>query len=116
MQVTIVGRHTTIPENFKEYAETKLDKLPRVFDRVMMIEVIVDGQGEHISLEIVVSVAGHHDFVAHEAGNDAFPCFDLCLDKIDRQLRKHKEKLRNRKHPERVEVPERLEEEVEEAD
>ena len=103
MQVTIVGRHTEVPVNFKEYAESKLSKLPRVFDRVMMIEVIVDGQLAQKSVEIVVSAARHREFVAHEMGDDTYACFDLCFDKIERQLRRHKERLRNRKHPERAE-------------
>ena len=102
MQVTIVGRHTEVPAAFKEYAESKLSKLPRVFDRVMMIEVIVDGQPSQKSVEIVVSAARHREFVAHEKGEDTYACFDLCVDKIDRQLRRHKERLRNHKHPDRA--------------
>ncbi|NLX06929.1 MAG: ribosome-associated translation inhibitor RaiA [Phycisphaerae bacterium] len=101
MQVSIVGRHMDVPESFKEYAETKLAKLPRVFDRVMMIEVILEGQASQKSVEILVSAAGHSDFVAREEGDDVFACFDLCHDKIDHQLRRYKEKIRNRKHPER---------------
>jgi len=99
VQVTIVGRHKDVPEDLKEYVGGKLDKLPRYYDRVMMIEVIFDGRQGRKSVEIVVSAAKHREFVAREIGEDSYTCFDLCIDKIERQLRRHKERIRNRKHP-----------------
>lgn len=99
MQVTIVGRHGDVSQHVKDYMTSKLDKLPRFYDRVMYIEVIVDGQPPRNTVELVVSVAKHREFVAKETGKDVFPCFDLCLDKIERQLNRHKERTRSHKHP-----------------
>ena len=39
--------------------------------------------------------------MASEEHEDAFAAVDLMLDKIERQIRRHKERLRNRKHPPR---------------
>jgi putative sigma-54 modulation protein len=100
VQVTIVGRHMEIPEQTKAYIERKLEKLPRFYDRVMQIEVVIDGQSPGNTVEIVVSVAKHREFVVQETGEDVLACFDVCVDKMERQLRRHKEKVRNRKHPE----------------
>lgn len=99
MQVTVVGRHGDVDEGLKQYVTDRLEKLPRYYDRVMMIEVIFDGQASQKPVEIVVSAARHREFVAREAGNDSYASFDLCFDKIERQLRRHKERVRNRKHP-----------------
>jgi ribosome-associated translation inhibitor RaiA len=38
-------------------------------------------------------------FIAHHDQGDAYACIDGCVDKLERQLTDHKEKLRNRKHP-----------------
>ena len=98
MQVKIIGRHSEVPDNLKQYMESKVEKLPRFYDRVMGIEIIVDGDMPARRIEMVVSAAGHTDFVAEERSEDLFACFDICLDRIEKQLRRFKERLRDRKH------------------
>jgi len=46
---------------------------------------------------MVISAAGHNDFVVQEIGNDLFACFDICMDKAEKQLTKVKEKIRDNK-------------------
>jgi len=101
VQVSVVGRHGEVPADLKQYVETKMAKLPRFYNQVMMIEVIFDGRGTQRSVEIVVSAARTREFVANELGDDYFACFDLCFDKIEAQIRKHKEKVRDHKHVEK---------------
>jgi putative sigma-54 modulation protein len=84
--VTISGRHMDVTEALKNYAEAKVGKLSKYYDRIQEIEVIVNA--EHNAL-----------FVAHHDSGDAYACIDGCVDKLERQLTDHKEKLRNRKHP-----------------
>ncbi len=98
MQVKIVGRHMDVPENLRGYIEEKISKLPRFYDRVMDIEVIIDGEKSDRRIEIVVSVPGHPDFVAEHRSDDLFASFDLCLDRIEKQIRRFKDKVRDRKH------------------
>lgn len=101
MQVSVVGRHGDVPADLKQYVETKMAKLPRFYNQVMMIEVIFDGKSTQRSTEIVVSAAHTREFVAKEIGDDYFACFDLCFDKIEGQIRRHKEKVRDHKHVEK---------------
>ena len=77
MQVTVIGRHMDIPPELRDYVEQKLDKLPRFYDRVMMIEVIVEHDQNQNSVEIVVSVAKHREFVAQESGDELYASFDM---------------------------------------
>ena len=99
MQVTIKGRHSEIPVNVRSYMEEKAAKLPKYYDRVMEVDVIIDEEGPKKRVELVISVAGHEDFIAQEVGNDLFACFDICMDHAEKQLTKFKEKVRDRKHP-----------------
>lgn len=99
MLISVTGRHGDVPANVKEYAEEKAARLPRYYDRVHAIEVVLDHEGDHAVVEMIVKAAGAQDFIAKESGPEARSCIDLLVDKLERQLTKHKEKFRNRKHP-----------------
>jgi putative sigma-54 modulation protein len=79
--------------------EEKASKLTKYYDRVMEVDIFVDEQGPKNKVELVISVAGHEDMVAQEVGDDLFACFDVCMDRAEKQLTKVKEKVRDRKHP-----------------
>jgi len=99
MQVTVTGRHMGVSDPLKRYCLGKAEKLARYFDRVVSVQVILDGRDGRHSAEVIVHVDRAEPFVAVEAHDDAYAAFDLVLDKIERQLRRHKERVRNRKHP-----------------
>ena len=97
MQILVTGRHVNVTEEIKGYAGKKAEKLPRFYDRVQAIEVILDHEGDDFTVDMIVT-AGRENFIAHEAGTDMFTLVDLVTYKLERQLRRHKERFRNRKH------------------
>ena len=99
MQVTVSGRHMGVSDSLKEYCEEKAGRLTRFYDRIRLIEVILDGSNGAHSAEIIVHTDRADPFVAREEQADIYAAVDLMLDKLERQLRRHKEKIRNRKHP-----------------
>lgn len=99
MQISVTGRHVDVTDRVREYAEEKAARLPRYYDRVHAIEVVLDREGDHAVVEMIVKAAGAQEFIAKEVGPDAMSCIDLLTDKLERQLTKYKEKSRNRKHP-----------------
>lgn len=106
MQINVTGRHMGISESLKEYCREKSERLARFYDRIQSIEVILDGNNGRHTAEMIVHSEGAQPFVAKEHHEDAFAAVDLMLDKIERQIRRHKEKLRNRKHPPKMTEPE----------
>jgi putative sigma-54 modulation protein len=86
-----------VTEEVKDYAAKKAEKLPRFYDRVQAIEVVLDHEGGDFTVDMIVT-SGRNNFIAHEAGPDVFALVDLISDKLGRQLTRHKEKSRNRKH------------------
>jgi ribosomal subunit interface protein len=68
----------------------------------MAVQVIVDGDAGMSRVELVISVAGHDDFVAEEKGADMFACFDICIDRAEKQLTRFKDRIRDRKHQARA--------------
>lgn len=99
MLFTMTGRHIEITEAMRLHAEEKTEKLPRYFDGINQVEVIVEGNdGGRPSVEIIAR--GEHSmlFIAKESGDDTYACIDIAVHKIERQLHRKKEKLRNNKH------------------
>ena len=98
MQVLISGRHMSVGEDVKAYCHEKAEKLTRFYDRVQSIEVILDGKSGTHTAEMIVHADRTDPFVAEEQHEDLHAAIDVVVDKVERQLRRHKEKLRNRKH------------------
>lgn len=97
MELTVTGRHINITDPIRSYAQQKTEKLPRYFDRVRDVEVIVAHHDNiKLAVEMIVHVNNHHDpFVASATHEDLYACIDEVTDKMERQLHDYKEKLRN---------------------
>lgn len=99
MFFTISGKHINITEAIKEYAEQKTSRLPRYYDCINQIEVIIDGnRAGNISVEIIARAEHSKVFVVKQAGEDVYRCIDIAVHKLERQLRRKKSKERNNKH------------------
>jgi putative sigma-54 modulation protein len=83
----------------KAYAEQKVGKLSRYYDRIQEIEVVFDSGKDSLQVEIIVNAEHRREFIARVENPDAYAGIDLCVDKLERQLTDFKERIRNRKHP-----------------
>jgi putative sigma-54 modulation protein len=98
MIVTVSSRHMDVTPALKSFAEQKAGKLLKYFDRIQEIEVIFDAGKDRTRVEMIVNAEHKNTFIAHHDQGDAYACVDGCIDKLERQLTEHKDKLRNRKH------------------
>ncbi len=105
MQILVTGRHVEVTDDVREYVENKASKLPRYYDRIHEIEVVLDHESEQFKAEMIVHIDNKHTFVAHETGPDTFALIDIVTDRLERQLTKHKEKTRHHKHDGKPDVP-----------
>ena len=99
MQLSVTGRHVDITDSMRHFAEEKLGRLTRFYDRIVSIEVILDQESALHRLEVLVRADHKNTFVGKVDANDFYEAVDLVVEKLERQLTKHKEKHRNRKHP-----------------
>ncbi len=96
---TISGKHIDITEAIKNHAEEKTAKLPKYYNSINRIEVVIDGsQGGNVSVEIIASAEHKKIFIVTETGQDAYKCIDIAVHKIERQLKRQKTKERDDKH------------------
>ncbi len=96
MNVTIKARHMDVTDAIRDYAGSKAEKLPKYYDNLQSIEVILDMEAGQPSVEIVAQASRKSTFVAHHRDTDLYACIDQCVDKISQQLRRHKDKVRDR--------------------
>ena len=97
MQIKITARHGHLNEETQEHIREKAGKLLHFFQRLMMIEVLVDLKDDDRFVEFLVSAEHKHDFVASDRHKDLLAAVDLVLDKLERQIRKYKEKVQDRR-------------------
>jgi len=94
MQINISGRHVEVTESMKEYVTSKLERLNNHHDRITSTNVILSVDKLIQKAEATVHVSGK-DVFADASHEDLYAAIDSLADKLDRQLIKHKEKMRN---------------------
>lgn len=99
MLFTITGKHVEVTESIKNYAKEKTSKLPRYYNIINQVEVIIDDSpGGNVTVEIIARAEHNKTFVVNETCEDAYKCIDIAVHKLERQLRRQKGKERNNKH------------------
>jgi len=91
MQSTITGRHMEITQALRDYVETKLERLDRHHEPPTSAQVILTVEKLDQKAEGILHVAGETIF-ADAVDSDMYAAIDALADKLDRQLRRHKER------------------------
>lgn len=92
MQINITGHHVDLTESLQNYVESKFEKLERHFDNVTNVHVILSVEKLRQKAEATIHISGA-DLYADSEEEDMYTAIDLLVDKLDRQVKKHKEKL-----------------------
>jgi len=91
MQINLTGHHVDITDALKGYVVSKFDRLTRHFDEVFDIHVILSLEKLQRKAEATLHVNGAAVF-ADSTHEDMYAAIDGLVDKLDRQVLKHKEK------------------------
>lgn len=92
MQVNLTGHHVEITPALKDYLNSKFDRIERHFDNVTDINCILTVEKLRHKAEAKINVSGGTLF-ADAVEDDMYAAIDGLIDKLDRQIKKHKEKL-----------------------
>ncbi|MCL1143759.1 ribosome hibernation promoting factor [Shewanella gaetbuli] len=91
MQINIKGHHLEITQAIREYVSTKFTKLERHFDQINNVHVVLNVEKQQQKAEAKLHVSGTEIFATAE-NSDMYHAIDALIDKLDRQVIKHKEK------------------------
>ena len=92
MQIDVTGHHVDVTPALRQYVTSKIDKVARHFDMVIDAHCILTVEKLRHKAEATINVNGGRIYAdATEA--DMYAAIDGLVHKLDRQVRKHKEKL-----------------------
>jgi putative sigma-54 modulation protein len=97
VQISISTRHGHVSEETQAKIREKLEKLPRIYDRISAIELTLDlERSDMLRVDLRVSAKHKPDFLASTMSADLMGSVEQAVEKIEQQLRKHKGKVQDR--------------------
>lgn len=96
MQIKLTGHHIDITDALRDYVHDKLERVERHHDAATGVHIVLSVEKLRQKAEATLHVAGN-DLHAYAEEEDMYAAIDGMIDKLDRQIKKHKDKL-NDKH------------------
>ena len=94
MQIDVTGQHFDVTPALRDYITGKLERLERHFDKVTNVHAVLSVEKLRQKAEATINVSGA-SLHANAEDEDMYAAIDALVDKLDRQIKKHKEKLTN---------------------
>lgn len=96
MQITTTFRHLDPSDALKSYAEEKLERVNKYIDEPVVAQVFMTVEKIRHCAEVTITAKGI-TIKASEETNDMYSAIDAVVDKIERQLRRYKERIKDHK-------------------
>jgi putative sigma-54 modulation protein len=102
LKIIITGRNIELTPSLKDFVEKKMDSIRAFVEQLQEVDVILSvdktkSQGVLHTAEITIWATGVN-FRASQSHADMYAAIDLILDKLQKQIKKYKEKLRSKPH------------------
>ena len=91
MKIDVTGHHVDVTDALRGYVDEKFQRLERHFDNVVDVHVILTVEKNTRKAEATLAVSGARLF-AEATSEEMYAAIDALIDKLDRQVVKHKEK------------------------
>ncbi len=95
MNITYLGRKTTIKDSFKEYAAKRLKRLEKFFDDDPNVMIVVTNEGDEETVEVTIKSRGMF-FRGEKTSRDRQISLDLVADVLSSQIVRNKNRLERR--------------------
>ena len=92
MQIDITGHQLDVTTSMKDYFNSKFTRIKRHFDQVINVHAILSVEKIHHKAEATMHINGKTLF-AESVEEDLYAAIDLLIDKLDKQVRRHKDKI-----------------------
>ena len=94
MKINLTGHHVDITNSLREYVNTKFLKLERHFDQINNVYVVLTVEKINQIAEATIHLKGA-EVHAKADNQDMYASIDALIEKLDRQILKHKGKTAN---------------------
>ncbi len=92
MKIDIDGHHIEVTDSLRDYVTSKMNRVERHFDLVSSAHVVLSVEKKRQKAEATLLLKGNRVF-AETVDEDMYAAIDSLVDKLDRQVKKHKEKI-----------------------
>ena len=92
MKINLTGHHVDLTSPLRDYVNNKMERLERHFDHVTDTHVVLSVEKLRHKAEATMHISGGKIFADAEQEN-MYAAIDSLVDKLDRQVKKHKEKM-----------------------
>ena len=93
MNITVSGRHMEMTDAIRDHVHSCLDKVKQHFDKVIDVDVVLSIEKRRQLAEINLHANGLR-INAKESSDDLYTSIDAAIGKVDRQVTKHKDRIR----------------------
>ena len=97
MKLEITGRHLDVTPSIREYIERKTEKIKYFFEHVISVHVYLLVKKTKHKAEVNLNSEEGKTFFCEASSEDMYSSIDLLFDRLERQVRKYKEKLMDHK-------------------
>lgn len=102
MQISVTGKNIDVTPPLREYATGKFTRIKRHFDHVTDVHVILSVGKNDQHAEATIHASGKTKIFADARHADMYAAIDAMVDKLDRQILKRKEKMKDHNRSESV--------------
>lgn len=95
MQVTVTGRHMEITDAIRSHVHERVERALVDFPEVLKVHVILQVEKYRHIAEVVIQASHHQHVEAREDSPDMYVSIDRVLEKAARQLRRHRDKVKD---------------------
>lgn len=95
MQIDITGHKLEVTKSMRDYFTSKFERIKRHFDQVINVHAILSVEKINHKAEATIHINGKTLF-ADSVEEDLYAAIDLLIDKLDKQIRRHKDKITNK--------------------
>jgi putative sigma-54 modulation protein len=92
MQFNVTGHHVEVTAPLRDYVHKKLERIGRHFEQVIDVHCVLTVEKLRQKAEATLLVSGSA-IHADATQEDMYAAIDLLADRLDRRIKKHKEKL-----------------------
>ena len=105
MKYNIRGNKIDVTAAIEDYIKSKVSKVEKYFNDTAEVKAIISTKGKDQKVEVTIW-SGKYNVRAEEVNEDLYSAVDLVVDKLERQLKKYKDKIQSKKPIKEEYVPE----------
>ena len=104
MQLNVTFRHMEPTDALKEYVRSRMDKIKKYFPDPISCNVVMSAERHNHKVDVSVHLHNGFRIAGHESTENMYSSIDMVSTKIERQVRRYKDKLREHKVRDRPSV------------